>query len=95
MSELENAERKFQQAKARLQQVRARARQQERKNDTRRKIILGAILIDMAENDPGIRKEVLGRLRNLTRERDKAVFEGWDLPDAKHISTGEKTLFNP
>ena len=46
-TELERAEKRYAQAKARLQGIRNRAATRQRKLETRRKIILGGALIDL------------------------------------------------
>lgn len=77
-TELERAEKRFAQAKARLQGLRNREATKQRKMDTRRKVILGGALIDLAARDDRA-VEMLERLmRNLVREQDRAAFEGWD-----------------
>ena len=48
-TELERAEKKFAQAKARLQGLRNREATRLRKMDTRRKVILGGALMDLAD----------------------------------------------
>ena len=50
-TELERAERRFAQAKARLQGLRNREVTRQRKLDTRRKVILGGALVDLAARD--------------------------------------------
>src|SRR3546814_786147 len=49
---IENARRKVEQAKARLQALEARAATLNRKQDARRKIILGGLLLEPAIQDP-------------------------------------------
>jgi hypothetical protein len=49
---IETARKKVQQAKARLQALEARAATLNRKQDARRKIILGGLLLDAAMKDP-------------------------------------------
>ena len=77
-TELERAEKRFAQAKARLQALRNREATKQRKVDTRRKVILGGALVDLAGRDDRA-AEMLERLvRNLVREQDRAAFAGWD-----------------
>lgn len=74
---IEAARLKLDQAKNRLRQLEARVVQEERKRDTRRKIILGGLLLDAAAKEPryaGLMSELVGR---ITRTQDKAAFEGW------------------
>ncbi len=50
-TELERAEKRYSQAKARLLALKNREATKARKLDTRRKIILGGALVDLAERD--------------------------------------------
>ncbi len=75
---LARAERRYEQARARLQTLRARQATRERKLDTRRKVILGGALVELADRDEGARV-MLGRLVDgLGREQDRKAFDGWD-----------------
>lgn len=77
-TELERAEKRFAQAKARVQALRNREATKQRKLDTRRKVILGGALVDLAARDD-VAAAMLNRLvRNLAREQDQAAFVGWD-----------------
>ena len=78
-TELERAEKKFAQAKARLQGLRNREATRLRKMDTRRKVILGGALMDLAGRDTGAAAMLDRLLRNLPRDRDRAAFDGWSL----------------
>ncbi len=49
-----------------------------RKLDTRRKIILGGALVDLAERDSNAAAMIERLIRNLPREQDRKAFEGWD-----------------
>ena len=72
-SKLEKAQEKFDQAKARLRQEQARTKAKERKDDTRRKILLGAALLAEPKINPVVEqqvKELIGRMA----ERDQALF---------------------
>ena len=81
-TELERAEKRYAQAKARLQALRNRAATEARKLDTRRKVILGGALVDLAGRD-ATAAALLDRLvRNLPREQDRRAFEGWTPEDA-------------
>jgi hypothetical protein len=46
--------------------------------DTRRKIILGGALVDLAERDSNAAVMIERLIRNLPREQDRKAFEGWD-----------------
>ena len=77
-TELDRAEKRYAQAKARLLALKNREATRARKLDTRRKIILGGALVDLATRDSNA-AAVLDRLiRNLARAQDHKAFEGWD-----------------
>lgn len=80
-TELERAEKRYAQAKARLQALRNRAATQERKLDTRRKVILGGALVDLAARDSTAAAMLNRLVRNLPREQDRKAFEGWSPGD--------------
>ena len=61
---------------ARIQREESRQRNRERKADTRRKILLGALLSDWMDKDDALRRKVRRRLdRYLTRKIDREVFD--------------------
>jgi hypothetical protein len=64
-------------ARARLASLEARYSKAARKLDTRRKIIIGALMIDAAGKDPrfaGVLDELLARIE---RPHDRNAFDGW------------------
>ena len=77
-TELERAEKRFAQAKARVQALRNREATKQRKLDTRRKVILGGALVDLAARDDAAAAMLDRLVRNLAREQDQAAFVGWD-----------------
>ena len=77
---LARAERQYEQARARLQALRARQATQERKLDTRRKVILGGALVELAGRDPAARAMLDRLVDGLPREHDRRAFEGWTRP---------------
>lgn len=77
-TELERAEKRFAQAKARVQALRNREATKQRKLDTRRKVILGGALVDLAARDDAAAAMLDRLVRNLAREQDQAAFIGWD-----------------
>jgi hypothetical protein len=79
---IEKAQIKVEQAKARLRLLEARASTLNRKQDARRKIILGGLLIDAAMKDPVWRAHFNDLMSRITRDQDHKAFEGWRLPDA-------------
>ena len=81
-TELERAERRFEQARARLQALKNREATKQRKLDTRRKVILGGALVDLAERDDGARAMLERLVRNLVREQDREVCDGWSVDAA-------------
>ena len=73
---------KLKQLKAQKQAIEARERtkqkEQQRKNDTRRKILLGSYLIKKMQNEAN-KEKILAELNEyLTENRDRQLF---DLPD--------------
>lgn len=73
-TELERAEKRYAQAKARLQAIRNREATRKRKLDTRRKVIIGGALIDLAERDDSAAIMLDRLIRNLTRDQDRKAF---------------------
>ena len=76
---IEAQQKKLAQLKAHKQKMEARekARLQDkaRKEDTRRKILAGAMLLELMDRDKDVQKEMLGRLSAfLTRPDDRALF---------------------
>ena len=77
-TELDRAEKRYAQAKARLLALKNREATRTRKLDTRRKIILGGALVDLALRDSNAAAMIDRLVRNLPREQDRKAFEGWD-----------------
>lgn len=82
-TELERAEKRYAQAKARLQSLKNREATKARKMDTRRKVILGGALLDIAERDTGAAGMVDRLVRNLARDQDRKAFDGWRAPTGR------------
>ena len=81
-ADIEAQRKKLEQLKAQKQQIEARERAKlrgiERKNDTRRKILAGAMVVEMMQSDEDVKRKILARLDGfLTRPDDRALF---DLP---------------
>lgn len=56
--------------------LRAKEREQKRKDDTRRKILIGACMMKLAEDNPEANDRILRQLdRFLTEERDRKLFQ--------------------
>ena len=67
--------------KAQIQAIKARESEEERKRDTRRKILLGAMTQEMMNEGPEAKQRIMARLdKYLTRPDDRALF---DLPATK------------
>ena len=77
-TELDRAEKRYAQAKARLLALKNREATKARKLDTRRKVSLGGALVDLAERDSNAAAMIERLIRNLPREQDRKAFEGWD-----------------
>ncbi len=77
---------------ARIQKARARETAQKRKEDTRRKILLGALMIEMmdkGELDDGV---IMKRLEGfLTRDIDRKLFDFAVQGDGKKESNSTET----
>ena len=72
---LEKAKLKFEQARARLKALEARQSTEERKKDTRRKVILGGALLELAKTNKEAAAMVARLIAGLNRDNDKKVFE--------------------
>ncbi|HEH9442049.1 TPA: mobilization protein [Aeromonas sobria] len=77
---IEALEKKLKQAKAERQRKEARIKAQDRKRsreqDTRRKILIGAVYLAMAESDDAALKALTGRMdKALSRDDDRALFD--------------------
>lgn len=85
-TELKRAQKRYDQARARLLALRNREAARERKLDTRRKVILGSALMDLAARDTAAAALLDRLVRSLPRDQDRKAFEGWSpetaLPDA-------------
>ena len=77
---IEKAKLAVQQAKARLQAIENRQTEAERKLDTRRKIILGGLLLDAAAKDERYAKVVTALMGRIDRDHDRQAFEDWTPP---------------
>jgi hypothetical protein len=61
------------QIQAQIQLIEAREKQENRKLDTRRKVVLGSILLRESQTDPELLKVMLALIEKLD-ERDKKLF---------------------
>lgn len=84
--QLQKAEQAKAKAEERLRRAQKAINERERKNDTRRKIILGAALLEFASRNEGTSKFVSQVIKAQSRPQDRAVFEGFVVP---HPSNSE------
>jgi len=78
--QIEKARLAVKQAKARLQAIENRQSTAERKLETRRKIILGGLLLDAAEKDEKFARALQVLVGRVSRDQDTKAFEGWQQP---------------
>ena len=72
---LEQLLKKREELSAQIQKIRAREATQKRKEDTRRKILLGALVMEMMDKGELNRDKIWKRLDSfLTRELDRKLF---------------------
>lgn len=88
-AKIEAARKKADQAKARLQALEAQASQAARKAETRRKVILGALLIEAAASDPRFSAIVSELMQRIGRDQDRRVFAGWS-PQQRSAPSGSQ-----
>jgi polyphosphate kinase 2 (PPK2 family) len=81
LTPIERAKQQVEQAKARYQALLARQNAEERKLDTRRKVILGGLLIDAAGKDERFGRVIDELMKRITRDHDHKAFEGWQKPE--------------
>ncbi len=78
--QIEKARLAVKQAKARLQAIENRQSEAERKLETRRKIILGGLLLDAAEKDEKFARALQVLVGRVSRDQDTKAFDGWQQP---------------
>jgi hypothetical protein len=78
--QIEKARLAVKQAKARLQAIENRQSTAERKLETRRKIILGGLLLDAAEKDEKFARALQVLVGRVNRDQDAKAFDGWQQP---------------
>ena len=93
--QIEKAKLKADQAKARLQALEARLNEASRKLDTRRKIILGGLLIDAAGKDERFAKVVTALMSRIDRDHDRQAFESWEPPAPPPVQATTPNLVAP
>ena len=74
--QLAKLEKKQSQITARIQKKKAQVRGQQRKDDTRRKIIAGAIALENMTHDKNFRAKMQALIEeHVTRENDRKLFD--------------------
>jgi len=81
MTPIEKAKQQVEQAKARYQTLLARENARTRKLETRRKIILGGLLVDAAGKDEQFGQVIDELMKRIIRDHDHKAFEGWQKPE--------------
>jgi len=81
MTPIEKAKQQVEQAKARYQALLARESAEARKLDTRRKVILGGLLIDAARKDERFGQVIDELVKRISRDHDLKAFESWQKPE--------------
>jgi hypothetical protein len=77
MKALEKAQRDVEKAKARLQREQAKMKEKERKQDTRKKIVLGGAIIAAAKANPQLRDWLRENIISVyVAEKDRGLFGG-------------------
>lgn len=82
-TKLEIEKKRYEQAKARYDAILSREKEKRRKGDTKRKIILGGLLITAAKDDPQAADLLRVLLSRLARPQDKQAFADWSLTDER------------
>lgn len=81
LKQLEQQQRRI---KAQFQQVAARMRASDRKKDTHRKIVAGAVVLKACETDRELKAKVWGLLdTNVVLNKDRVVFDLPPRPELK------------
>ncbi len=77
MKALEKAQKDLERAKARLQNEQAKMKEKERKQDARKKIILGGAIIAAAKANPQLREWLRANIIAVyVAEKDRGLFGG-------------------
>src|SRR3546814_3993047 len=85
---VELAKKRLAQAKARLDALNARIATEGRRLDTRRKVILGCLLLDAATKDQRFAGIVSELTHLISRDQARKSFEGWTLAGEDRCWTG-------
>ena len=86
MADIEKMKKQLAEIKARIKAAETREAKKRRAEDTRRKVIVGALMLEEARKNPKIGVQLTAMLRDkLTRPHDRALF-GLDKPDTPSAS---------
>ena len=92
---LEKIEAQIAKLKAREAKIKAADRAAERKLDTRRKVIIGGLLLDAAEKDESYGRVIDTLMTRMTRDADKSTFAGWERPRSLEEATSPERTRAP
>jgi len=91
----EEYERAKAQAKARFDQAKARHTNNARKLDTRRKIVAGGALFELASRDIEAALVLERILDGITRDVDRKAFDGWERPQESEKNGSGQNVPSP
>ena len=75
-TKLEQLKKKQEQLRLQIQKEQQKESAKKRKEDTRRKILLGAMVLERMDRESEYREQVINKLDSyLTKERDRELFE--------------------
>lgn len=86
---LERAKQDRDQAEARIKRTTAKLKAKDRTADTRRKILLGSLVMEAMAQDARVRAYFEKRIALLTRQHDRDLFTSWEPPVPRAQSTKE------
>lgn len=98
MADIEKMKKQLEQIKARIKAAESREAKKKRAEDTRKKVLVGAIMLDEAHKNPKFGAQLTAMLRDrLTRTHDRALFglpplpleQGADTPTASKPDSAE------
>lgn len=75
-----NEKKKIEQAKARIREITSREKTKERKLETRRKIILGSLIMEAAKTDASWNRGLRLLIDRISRDNDRRAFEHFTPP---------------
>jgi hypothetical protein len=83
-SDLDKIDEQIKQLTAKKQRIKAKQNAQNRKDDTRRKILLGAVILKKVESGEWPRERMISLLDDqLTKKGDRSLFDLLPLPEIK------------